>query len=597
MSSDIGLVAAPRLLNVQFGVDSSPEKIGPAAIGLAPNDYWNRYSRDLPGGAYSSDSSLSGLKWADGSPSGVGLRVQNAPGAFGNGHPDQMFGTYLYPFNSDPITITVTNLPAGRYSVLAYGHGGPPNQQNTEFELRIGATSEGRAKTTTSPDWLSTTWSEGSQFVRFANVEVTAGMPLILISRGDAIATAFINGLQIISEPDDFEALMNVSFGTDLTPRKTGPAAVGQGPRDIWNLYSRDAVGGGYKSFGALTNLTWANGQPSAVGLTIDNAPGAWGNGHSDPMFAIYLYPLGGGPNITVTLTNLPLGLYSFYCYAHGGPPDNQNAVVELSSAGTFYGQGSTTPNLGWLSKAWTEGVHYVRFTNVLAAPGHPVTLVVSPGVANVSMINGLQIVRHSATALVFLPAERLFTNSVDVRVIPNNADTEVRYTVDGSDPTLNSPILTGSLKLTATAILRVRQFRNSMPIGGVETATFSRVYALNDGISADWRRVHFGEGYLTDPRVAVYADPDGDGADNLREFVAGTDPLDAFSGFSVSIKQVPSITWRSIAGKSYRIMRRESLTAGSWELFRQVTAEGDTTRLIDADADRTWFYAIEPVR
>lgn len=36
---------------------------------------------------------------------------------------------------------------------------------------------------------------------------------------------------------------------------------------------------------------------------------------------------------------------------------------------------------------------------------------------------------------------------------------------------------------------------------------------------------------------------------------------------------------------------------AGFWELFRQVTAEGDTTRLVDADADRTWFYAIEPVR
>jgi hypothetical protein len=72
---------------------------------------------------------------------------------------------------------------------------------------------------------------------------------------------------------------------------------------------------------------------------------------------------------------------------------------------------------------------------------------------------------------------------------------------------------------------------------------------------------------------------------------------LDAFSGFAVSVRQVPVITWRSIAGKTYRIMRRESLSAGSWELFRQVTAESDSTRLVDADADRTWFYAIEPVR
>jgi hypothetical protein len=597
ISKAMSAAAEPRLLNVQFAVDNSALKQGPAAFGLSPGDFWNRYSRDLPGGGYSSDGSLGGLKWADGSQSAVGLRIQNAPGAFGNGHPDPMFGTYLYPFNSEPITVTITNLPPGRYSVLAYGHGGPPNQQNTEFELRVGAASVGRGKTTVSADWLSGTWSEGAQYVRFARVDVAMGEPLILLSRGDGIATAFINGLQIIAEPEAFESLMNVTFGTTAAARKTGPAAVGQGVADVWNHYSRDAEGGGYKSFGALTNLTWADGSNSQVGLTIDNAPGAWGNGHLDPMFAVYLYPLGGGPNITVTITNLPLGRYSFYSYAHGGPPDNQNALVELSAGGVLYGERSTTPTAGWLSTNWSENIHYVRHANVVVYPGEPVVLVVKPGVANVSMINGLQIVRHDSPALVVLPAERFFTNSVSVRVFSGEAGAQVRFTVDGSEPLESSPVWGGTLRLTATTTLKVRQFRNSTPVGEVASATFSRVYALNDGITVEWRKRYFGEGYLTDPRVAVDADPDGDGADNLREFVAGTDPLDAFSGFAVSVRQVPVITWRSIAGKTYRIMRRESLSAGSWELFRQVTAEGDSTRLVDVDADRTWFYAIEPVR
>ena len=60
-----------------------------------------------------------------------------------------------------------------------------------------------------------------------------------------------------------------------------------------------------------------------------------------------------------------------------------------------------------------------------------------------------------------------------------------------------------------------------------------------------------------TNPTVA---DTDGDGADDGSELVAGTDPLDGSSRFAVkSAVKVGvdfSITWASIAGKHYRIIR-----------------------------------------
>lgn len=54
--------------------------------------------------------------------------------------------------------------------------------------------------------------------------------------------------------------------------------------------------------------------------------------------------------------------------------------------------------------------------------------------------------------------------------------------------------------------------FLNNFPITEVLSASYARVYALDDGIPAEWRERYFGPGYLTDPRGAAEADPDGDG-------------------------------------------------------------------------------------
>ena len=51
-----------------------------------------------------------------------------------------------------------------------------------------------------------------------------------------------------------------------------------------------------------------------------------------------------------------------------------------------------------------------------------------------------------------------------------------------------------------------------------------------DDGIPEAWRQLYFGNGHASDPRATTIADPDGDGANNYQEFLAGTNPLDARS-------------------------------------------------------------------
>src|SRR5882672_8966011 len=95
--------------------------------------------------------------------------------------------------------------------------------------------------------------------------------------------------------------LLDIDFGIGTNSAKVGFAATGQTTNDYWNLYSRDDGSGGYRTFGAVSNLKWADGTVSAVDLAVTNAPGAWHNGAADPMYDVYLYPLSGG-NITVTV-------------------------------------------------------------------------------------------------------------------------------------------------------------------------------------------------------------------------------------------------------------------------------------------------------
>jgi len=116
------------------------------------------------------------------------------------------------------------------------------------------------------------------------------------------------------------------------------------------------------------------------------------------------------------------------------------------------------------------------------------------------------------------------------------------------------------------------------------------------DGIPDTWRLLWFGTIY--NPQSAADADPDGDGASNWEEYVAGTNPLDSTSVFQVlpGSSAAPSsftLQWSSVANKSYTIQSSFSISPGNWTtLASNILGNGQTMQWTDSNATgKAQFY------
>ena len=90
------------------------------------------------------------------------------------------------------------------------------------------------------------------------------------------------------------------------------------------------------------------------------------------------------------------------------------------------------------------------------------------------------------------------------------------------------------------------------------------------DGLDDDWQNQYFG---LNNPLAAPTQDPDGDGQTNLFEFTAGIIPTSPASRFNLTLAPVTgqptqkrAIFSPLVAGRSYTVEYRTSLTSGTWQ-------------------------------
>jgi hypothetical protein len=143
-------------------------------------------------------------------------------------------------------------------------------------------------------------------------------------------------------------------------------------------------------------------------------------------------------------------------------------------------------------------------------------------------------------------------------------------YAAAGGMNTPLTRVFTNSLTNAQLQVLFTPLVDNAR-ISGLQVRKIADVYSDTDGIPDWWRLAYFGHALgLTGDHSRGADDADGDGASDLNEFLAGTDPFDPASLFKITDVAAVGldirVTCTAVSDRVYQLERRDSFDAtASW--------------------------------
>jgi hypothetical protein len=165
---------------------------------------------------------------------------------------------------------------------------------------------------------------------------------------------------------------------------------------------------------------------------------------------------------------------------------------------------------------------------------------------------------------------------------VPTNASSSATYAIHFDHASASPNGLASFSKQVKTALITLSD-RSSSSYG--------------DGIPDSWRLRYFGS--VNNLLSQADADADGDGANNMAEYIAGTDPTDPNSMLKLSSsRDIPSpgclIRWPSVEGKQYIIERSSSMFSPSWVPIATNSGTGAEMEFHDSGATgSSRFYRV----
>ena len=278
-----------------------------------------------------------------------------------------------------------------------------------------------------------------------------------------------------------------------------------------------------------------------------------------------------------------------------------QSQPVPLSGSGIF----SSPTNI--LASGAFNGIYQFTFnddtllysvTPLLVSPFNSMT-VVGPFDGNNPALNNMQLVandtwQYNATFSSVTNIQFKFAaNGTFASSWGENIGTQTQFTLPLSGTGKASP---------ATNILLNAVLNGTYQFTFNDTNFAYSVQSLSgdsvgDGIPDAWRAQYFSNqptnninGTTTNSVSCATCDPDGDGMNNLQEYLAGTDPTNPASFFHVTAVQ-PSganylVSFTSVTGKVYDVESSIDLVTGTWSVVtNNLAGNNGTIQITDPGA------------